>query len=194
MSSGTATVACPSPAGALRARTRSAHERVERRADAPARMADRASYRTWLELLLGFHARADAALEQRFGADDLPASERTGRLRRDLLALGADPADADALPCLDPAWIPGGASACGVLYVVEGSALGGAVLGRQARAALGVTPSCGAAFFSGAGSPAPRWRSVCALLDARLQDERDVAAAVDGALEAFVAFEEWTCR
>ena len=140
MPSGTATAARATPAGALRDRTRSAHERVEGRVDAPARLADRAAYRGWLELLLGFHAATDVVLEARFAGTALPPSGRVRRLERDLAALGASDADVAAVPRLDPAWIAGGASACGTLYVVEGSALGGAVLGRQARAALGVTP------------------------------------------------------
>ena len=194
MPTGTATVARATPAGALRDRTRSAHERVEARVDAPARLADRAAYRGWLELLLGFHAATDAVLEARFAGTGLPPSGRVRRLERDLAALGASEADVAAVPRLDPAWIAGGASACGTLYVVEGSALGGAVLGRRARAALGVTPLSGAAFFSGAGSPAPRWRAVCAVLDEHLADDTALSGAVDGALGAFAAFEEWACR
>ena len=194
MPSGTATVARATPAGALRDRTRSAHERVEARVDATARLADRAAYRGWLELLLGFHATTDAALEARFAGTGLPASGRVRRLERDLAALGACDADIAAVPRLDPAWIADGARACGTLYVVEGSALGGAVLGHQARAALGVTPLSGAAFFSGAGSPAPRWQAVCAVLDAQLAGDAALADAVDGALAAFDAFEQWACR
>lgn len=191
MGPGTATVAHATPAGVLRDRTRSAHERVEARVDAPARLGDRAGYRAWLELLYGFHATTDPPLEERFADAGLPPSGRRQRLERDLAALGASPVEIDALPRLDPAWIVDG---CGALYVVEGSALGGAVLGRQARAALGVTPICGAAFFSGAGSPAPRWRAVCAVLDDRLGADEALAAAVDGALGAFAEFEEWACR
>jgi heme oxygenase len=193
--SGTATAARSTPAGVLRDRTRGAHERVEARVDAPARLADRSAYRSWLDLLLGFHAATDAVLEIAFAETGLPPSGRVQRLRRDLAALGASAAEIAAVPQLDPAWIAGGASACGTLYVVEGSALGGAVLGRQARAELDVTPLSGAAFFSGAGSPAPRWRAVCAVLDDRLGDDDDArVVAVGGALAAFAAFEEWACR
>jgi len=194
MPSGTATAARSSPAAALREHTRGAHERVEARVDAPARLADRGAYRGWLELLLGFHAATDAVLERAFAEAGLPPSGRVQRLRRDLAALGASATEIAAVPRLDPAWIAGGARACGTLYVVEGSALGGAVLGRRARAELGVTPLSGAAFFSGAGSPAPRWRAVCAVLDERLGDDDALGGAVGGALDAFAAIEEWACR
>ena len=194
MPSGTASAAHATPAAVLRDRTSGAHERVEGRVDAAAQLADRAAYRTWLERLLGFHAATDACLEDRFAGAGLAPSGRVDRLERDLAALGATPAEIATLPRLHPGWIEDGPSACGALYVVEGSAFGGAVLGRQARAALGVTPIRGAAFFSGAGSPAPRWRAVCAVLDQRLADDDARAAAVDGALAAFAAFEEWACR
>ena len=169
MPSGTATAARATPAGVLRERTRSAHERVEGRLDAPARLADRDAYRGWLELLLGFHAATDAVLEDRFADAGLPPSGRVQRLERDLAALGASAGgDRRGPAAATRGGSRAGRAACGALYVVEGSALGGAVLGRRARAALGVTPLGGAAFFSGAGSPAPRWRAVCSVLDERL--------------------------
>ncbi len=88
MPSGTASAAHATPAGVLRDRTRGAHERVEARVDAPARMADRAACRTWLERLLGFHAATDACLEDRFAGTGLAPSGRVDRLERDLAALG----------------------------------------------------------------------------------------------------------
>src|SRR6476469_3253948 len=116
MPSGTATASRSSPSAALREHTRCAHERVEERVDAPARLADRAAYRGWLELLLGFHAATDADIEARFAGTGLPPSGRVRRLERDLAALGASEADVAAVPRLDPAWIAGGASAHGTLY------------------------------------------------------------------------------
>lgn len=192
MAPGSAVGACCSPAATLRARTRAAHAHVETRVDAGARLRDRAAYRAWLELLLGFHTAADPMLEERFG--ELPPSGRRARLARDLTALGASATEVAAVPAMDAAALPGPAGAAGVLYVVEGSALGGAVLGRRARAALGVTALSGGAFFTGGGSPAPRWRAVGAVLQERLGDAAALDDAVAGALGAFSAFEAWACR
>ena len=191
MAPGSAAAAHCSRAATLRARTRAAHARVEARVDAEARLRDRGAYRAWLELLLGFHATADPLLEARYA--ELAPSGRRGRLERDLAALGASAAEVADVPVIDAAALPASRGAAGALYVVEGSALGGAVLGRRARDTLGVTALSGAAFFSGAGSPAPRWRAVGAVLEERLGDDDALEAAVAGALRTFAAFEAWAC-
>lgn len=163
----------------LRERTRAVHERVESLVDAHALLRDRAGYRSWLELMHAFHATADPALERAW--PELPPSGRRERLHRELGALGATRAEIDALPVMDA--LPAGP---GALYVVEGSALGAAVVGAWARRTLGVAGE--------AEPPARRWQSVRALIDGLgLAGER-MQAALEEAHATFGAFEEWACR
>ena len=54
----------------------------------------------------------------------------------------------------------------GSMYVLEGSALGGQVIAKVARDALGFGPANGAAYFNGVDSHTmARWNDFCALLD-----------------------------
>lgn len=77
----------------------------------------------------------------------------------------------------------------GVMYVIEGSALGGQVVSRHLREHLGIMPDAGGAFFFGAG-PATfaNWRQTLARL-ARLDEHLDrwgsVLAGAERTFEKF---------
>jgi len=70
-----------------------------------------------------------------------------------------------------------------VLYVLEGAALGGAVIGRMVEQHLGVR----SAFFARHGI-APRWRAF------RAHAERHAPVSPRAAIRTFEDMERWLCR
>jgi heme oxygenase len=86
------------------------------------------------------------------------------------------------------------ASALGALYVIEGSNLGGRIIGRQVAKTLGVGPGTGGSFYCGltAEDARRRWR----LLQEVLSQEIDTPGTpwepvVSAALTTFESLETW---
>ena len=173
----------------LREATASAHERVD---DAFTRLnlRRRNDYRKFLiahaSALLPLKALAGQAGAGRI-LDDWPSRRRTDAVLDDLAALGLQPP-----PRLlgsygrgsygGPAWV------LGVLYVLEESRLGAQVL-RQ-RVLAGPAPECWAATaYLSHGIGQGLWPSVLTKLEASPYARGDTAPVIEGAHDAFAAFE-----
>jgi heme oxygenase len=83
----------------------------------------------------------------------------------------------------------------GMLYVLEGSTLGAAVLRGHLEAAYGaahgVSAEQGLAYYSPYGaSPMPHWKLFKESMNAAIVDPREQAMAIDGANEAFARIGE----
>lgn len=173
-----AAVAC------LRQATRERHERLERRLDAAAQLADPQRRPRFLARYAALHLPAEAALAP-FLADmpDL-AFEARSRARRP--GSGARPMEA-GFPQ------PGTeAEALGMLYVLEGSLLGGRVILRAVAEAGGDTDQLG--FLAPYGEETGRqWRSFLQVLERSLQEEAQVEQACLGAQRAFDHAERVLC-
>ncbi len=179
---------------ALREATEAAHLRLHALPDfaalAEGRL-DEAGYAALLGRMLGFHAAMEQALEAGpplagFGLD-LAARRRAHLLRADLAFLGREAPDSWA-----PVPAPGDAAeALGMLYVTEGSTLGGRHL---ARALDGLLPpgAEGRRFLLGHGEAhGAMWRACCAAIERCGATEAGLAGMVRGAAAAFAAFEAW---
>jgi heme oxygenase len=83
--------------------------------------------------------------------------------------------------------------ALGALYVMEGSLLGGRVIGRHVALNLGVGPHAGGDFFcsSAAETARARWRAFCALLERSVPDEDAIECVCIAASAAFMTLELW---
>lgn len=152
---------------ALRAATQGAHDHVDA-AFGRFDLTRRAGYRA----LLTAHARALPAAEARMRALPFAAT-----LEPRLPLLAADLADLGLAmpPPLALGGDEGAAGAWGVLYVVEGSRLGGALLARSVPAGL-------PARYLNAAHPPGQWRAIRAAIDAA---DADRAAMLAAALACF---------
>lgn len=165
----------------LRRQTADAHAEVDRlfgRFD----LTDRGQYAAFLAV----HAAALLPLEQwletRAGQviADWPARRRAPHLRADLAALGRAPAPPAASLPFSGGETP--AAIAGLLYVLEGSRLGGRMLARLLPVGF---PR---AYLDPA--EAPSWPGFLALLDERLATPAARAEAGRAALAAFACFAE----
>lgn len=183
-------------AQALRQATRSAHRRLDHHpllAPLVREDLDATHYRRVLRTFHGLfgvlqppvtqalagHAAAAAAAGYHF-------ADRLGWLAADLAGLGVAPA---APAALAPPACPDAPHLAGILYVIEGSTLGGQVIARQLAASLGVGAARGGRFFHGHGPDtgacwAAYWRFAAACVP-----EGGLPAACTAAEACFAWFE-----
>lgn len=163
-------------AGTLRSATRPAHERLERAVDAVERLADPCRRPALLRGYAAFYLPAEAALSPLLAG--LPNLSFDGQRRAALLGRHLEP-HPPAFP------LPGSrAEALGLLYVLEGSSLGGRVLLR-ALVARGVDVSELGFLDPYGAETGPLWRGFLAVLERETRDETRRAEAVRGALRGF---------
>ncbi len=190
----------------LRHDTAAAHVAAEAAFALDARLASREAYTELLVALRGFYRPVEAALVGVAGWErltpplDVVARRRAALLDEDLARLGRDeqePARELNPPVLGlPTPVlptPGSlAEALGCLYVLEGSALGGRIIARQARRALG--EDVPVAFLSSAGRVdlGADWRALQAALDAFGADDAPARrVAVSAARDTFGTLGAW---
>ncbi|BDZ47846.1 hypothetical protein GCM10025867_00870 [Frondihabitans sucicola] len=175
----------------LRLDTADDHLRAESALGLPASLLSRTDYARLVDRLISFHLAVEAILAEPRWRDDwvgagivLSDHVRSPLLEDDLRSL-----DSSSPAVRETVRLAGFASfgeVLGLLYVIEGSSLGGRVLGPLIRARLGDVPT---RFYDGDGRDHPRpWRSLQAALtgfDDRGGDQREV---VGGARLAFDLF------
>ncbi len=175
----------------LRAETDIAHRRLEERLDVTSRLSERIRYVGLLQIFYGIYQPFEHLLEQRFGPEiagmELASRCKSPWIVEDLRLLDADTRHEDAsmyLPDLRTE-----AEALGVLYVLEGSTLGGQMISRMVERDLGIGPQNGARFFHGYGSETGiRWRAFGKALEAAQPDPVNLLSAANA---TFTAFERW---
>lgn len=182
----------------LRIATWPAHQRLERRIDFKARLADAGTYRRHIEGMWGFYAALEPQLGSGVLHDSLADYERRRKLpllTRDLIALGADPAVVQRLPRC--AAVPGcadAAEAFGCAYVLEGATLGGRSLVPVVQARLGITAERGAAFLASYGDAVGEmWRAFGAAFDRCCSTAERRSRAANAAVATFASLELWLC-
>ncbi|MEW5822760.1 MAG: biliverdin-producing heme oxygenase [Pseudomonadota bacterium] len=182
------------PALHLRAATADRHTALEAQPLLAALMAaglTRARYAQLLNALHGFFAPLEDRLTATHPAllAELGYIARTPLLRTDLTRLGHphSPMHCTALPPVDDK-----AQALGVLYVLEGSRLGGAVIARHLRQHAALEVGDALCFYESDGEAlAPRWRGFTAALDARLASPETLLRATEAACATFSALTDW---
>lgn len=170
---------------ALRAATAERHAELDTRTPLAAPAPDLRAYRDHLFLLEAWLTPVAAALAQHADGPQsaLPARDYLALIRSDL----AQPALAglpSALALADLPWPAQHEAAWrwGVVYVIEGSQLGGAVLYKRLAERLAPHPL---AYLRGEGSPGPRWQQFMAALRAEVVTPAQIEQACQGARQAF---------
>ncbi|MEN4920117.1 biliverdin-producing heme oxygenase [Achromobacter spanius] len=172
----------------LREGTRERHETLDRGlalADGP---VDRASYLNYLRALLGWLEPLEQRLWQLGWPASLRAAERAGKsawLREDLAEAAADTPRCDDAPRLGTP----DAYALGVVYVVEGSQLGGRFLAKRLQ---DVVPALPLRYLQGYGEQmGPLWKEFLLHLDSEAGALGRETQALQGACDAFDSLTGW---
>jgi heme oxygenase len=200
------TVAASSILSRLRAETRGEHEALEQVLDLMSATLTPQSYGQQLEQFYGFYAPLEKALQvriklpqHRLGDSSFSPAiysalgarlHKTTHLQRDLQCLGVR---TDRLPlCRDLPPLHTQAEVLGCLYVMEGATLGGRLITRHVRAALGVTPMTGGRFFEGYGEDTGRmWQGMRQLLVEGCSDTATEDSIVTNAITTFARLRGW---
>ena len=156
------------------------------------------AYRAWLARQLGFHTPVEAALEatpQLGGIIGLRPRSKVARLRQDLATLGVEPAVSGKLPpCPSvPAAFGSVPTALGWMYVAERWTLHFHNAYRQlARALPGELAFASSYLKCYEGNAGVMWRAFVIAVDATCRSDKDVAALVAGAHDAFRAIRAYS--
>lgn len=175
----------------LREATRADHQRLESRTDILGRVGRPDLRRAVVEGFHLLHTEAEAALAP-WLADlpglDFQARRRSGRLARDLVAVGGGSRAEEA----ERQTVAGVAEALGRMYVLEGSTLGGQII-RRAVEARG-DDMLGLSFLDPYGArTGERWRAFLGVLDAHAATAADTDAMIAGARDGFRHAERRLC-
>jgi heme oxygenase len=169
----------------LREATQADHRRLESRIDVLGRIATCDGRRGLIARFHALHVDGEAAMTPWLaGLDglDFAARRRSPALKRDLAAVGGATLPSEPIP------VGGVGEALGLMYVLEGSTLGGRVIRKQVAARGG--DMAGLSFLDPYGDGVgERWRSFLAVLEA----EPDVDAVVAGACAGFRHAERRLC-
>jgi heme oxygenase len=176
----------PSRARRLKAMTHDTHEKLDRAIMQAASFASLEGYGRFVRMQYRFHRDIHALYDDaRLQAllPGLAARRRMEVIARDLADLGLPPPQADTpVFAEDDIDMP---TALGWLYVAEGSALGAALLRKEA-ARLGLSDRHGARHLAPApGGPAVHWRLFTAALDAAVLTAAGEERVAQGARAAF---------
>jgi heme oxygenase len=175
----------------LRAATAAAHERLHRHpglAAAATGAIDIDGYRGLLARLYGFHCAVD---ETPLVSPWTRQTPRSRLIERDLEALGVARHRWEVLPrCAALPPLATEAQALGALYVVEGSALGGAAIARAVAPLLAPFDG-GSRFFSGDDEKGRGWPALLAHIETLDREPPCARAAIESAVATFASFEEW---
>ena len=169
----------------LRQATYPSHMALEHELDWMARVATQEGYRSLLARLYGFHRSWEPAIAAALSDDVFfEARRRVAALSRDLAFLRLSPERIAALPAAPGPSLSGAAAAMGALYVLEGSTLGGKVIGRHVAATHGFVED-GLAYYTAHG---PRtgamWMAFRGRLDTFGGEADTVVAAANGTFDA----------
>jgi len=181
----------------LRFETRGEHDAIEQVLDLMSVSLTPQGYLHRLEQFYGFYAPLEKALQAR----ELTLSPttraalasrltKTALLRQDLQQLGVQ---AQTLPlCRNLPPLGTHAEVLGCLYVMEGATLGGRMITRHIRAALGITPITGGSFFEGYGDDTGMmWQGMRQLLVSGAPDTQTENTIVSNAMATFACLRGW---
>jgi heme oxygenase len=147
-------------------------------------------YANLLYCLYGFYQPLEKTFDALLSGNvpEYANRRKSGRLLQDISQLGypAPKRLASQLPAMTDT-----ITTLGCFYVIEGSALGGAVMKKMIHAKCEQIPEQAFSFLSGYGNTMELWRSFLAYLNEALHTEKDLQTAITAANDCFSQFEKW---
>lgn len=183
----------------LRQETAESHQKLEENRLSKAILNPSVSiqdYQTYLAALFGVTIACE---DQIFPAishivNDLPARFKSRLIIDDLLATGYPEEAVDALP-VHRFEFSSVAEALGIMYVLEGSTLGGKIIYKHIHEVLGLTPENGASYFWGYGAQTGNlWKSFISSLTQFVDEAGERDAVIASAKKTFTSIDNWLDR
>ncbi|RZG04518.1 heme oxygenase [Pseudoalteromonas sp. CO348] len=175
----------------LKHATADTHDNVDKSIMAQDPFANTQSYLDFLRLQFYFLKDVSALYEHpELSAliPDLAARRRLGLLEQDFIDLGTTIPTPYLMP--EVTNHTDVAKALGWLYVVEGSKVGAAMLGKQVGVKLNFDAQHGARYLAGPGAGrGSAWRELVQIIDAIELSEQQEQALIEGARQAFTRFQ-----
>ena len=184
----------------LRAETAAAHQRLEESLGLVDRLASTEDYRRLIEGFWGLYAGIEPRLAPLIRDQQWPLQWELRRklplIEKDLRVLGASSPEIAGLPvCEEFPSLASQARVLGVLYVLEGSTLGGQHISKLVETRLRLGPANGAAFFNGYGrETGSMWKKFCAVITEWAPGGFMGDEMVFAAVETFETFRNWLCH
>jgi heme oxygenase (biliverdin-IX-beta and delta-forming) len=178
----------------LRMATDPAHRALEDSLDWRARVATMPGYRGLLGQLYGFHAVWEPAIATALADESfLAPRRRLDRLAADLDHLGVVPGAVAAFPRPAAPVLDGPAAATGALYVLEGSTLGGQLIGRHIAGLHGFGET-GLTYYRAHGPcTGAMWSAFRLRLETFADDPDAEVVLTEAAVTTFAAMRTWLC-
>lgn len=181
----------------LKCETRVLHEQIELVVGIMRPDIDRSDYARYLATLLGYYTPLERQLLELSGlrelVPDLGLRCKVPLLEHDLRSLGlSDAAIASTPRCQELPALGDASRALGVLYVLEGSTLGGQVIGRHLRLRLPTEVAAAASFLRGyAENTGSMWQEFRRVLTASARSVTEEDQMVAAAADTFVSLRNW---
>ena len=186
---------------ALRAYTRNVHQQLHEHSHFVALFdgtIELSQYRALMQAFHGFYVPMERAIDRAFGKsryqrDGFDYPPRATLLGNDLAHLGLDTKEIKQNPCcaqIENVVTPG--SLAGVLYVIEGSTLGAALIDRAAQNILSAETTDGRSFWAWSrANNKTRWVAINTYLTQFDHAQGAKDAILEGANETFEALATW---
>lgn len=181
-----------SPVAALKAASHATHQQLEASLPWARAFASREGYGRLLRAFLSLVKGADAAVDRVLGRNGFcPCGDSRRRaewIETDLERLA--PAGSGSIPApADFSFVDSRGAAIGVLYVLEGSALGAQVLSRELESRLGITADTGGSYLHAYGErTAEAWQAFVAWANQELSSPDLLNSAIRATLLTFDRF------
>lgn len=180
----------------LRQETAESHQKLEDNPLSKAILDPFVSVEDYQHYLAALFGVTIACEDQVFPAISHIVTDLAGRYKSrliidDLLATGFTEAEIDALPVYRFEF-SSVAEAMGIMYVLEGSTLGGKILYRHIHEVLGLTPVNGASYFWGYGAQTGNlWKSFISSLTQFVDGHQERDEVIASAKNTFTIIDNW---
>ncbi len=188
----------------LKEETRPMHDAIEKNPYLEQVTSDAISmeeYHKIIEAFWGYYAALEPKLfenatEQWLGEFNVPQREKLSLLKADLIAMGkhTEASIAEIPVCSNLPETNSSAKKLGILYVLEGSTLGGSVITRHLKSKLGdAVENCTQFYFPYGEMTGPNWKNFAMLVERSCTpDEHD--EIVESAKKTFQTLDDWMTK
>ncbi|WAC10331.1 biliverdin-producing heme oxygenase [Dyadobacter pollutisoli] len=183
----------------LRQETAASHQQLEENRLSKAILSPSVSLSDYQAYLSALYAVTIACEDQVFPAisaiiPDLQDRYKSNKIIEDLSFTGMSDVQIDALPvCRFEFSSP--SEALGIMYVIEGSTLGGRILYKHIHETLGFDPERGAAYFWGYGTQTGiLWKSFISAFSQFAVENDNSSQITDSAVKTFIIIDNWLSK